>query len=136
LRVHAQNGQKTGKIIQFFGAEIFGEIMCFSFDFENCSHYTVCMTLDKLNRKTPAKITGFCCEDKALETRLREIGFAEGDNIEALHFGLFNRNPISVRLNGAIIALRRSDASAITLELVERSANPIDIESARENRVA
>lgn len=94
------------------------------------------MTLDKLKRKTPAKITGFSCDNKDLETRLREIGFAEGDNVEALHFGLFNRNPISVRLNGAIIALRRSDASAITLELVESSTNPIDIKSARETRVA
>jgi len=94
------------------------------------------MTLDQLKRKTPAKITGFSCESKALETRLREIGFAEGDNIEALHFGLFNRNPISVRLNGAIIALRRSDASAITLQLIERSANPIDINMARDSRVA
>lgn len=94
------------------------------------------MTLDQLKRKTPAKITGFSCENKALEIRLREIGFAEGDNIEALHFGLFNKNPISVRLNGAIIALRRADASAITLELIEHSANPIDINTVRDTRVA
>ena len=77
------------------------------------------MTLDKLKRNMPAHITGFQTSDTDLETRLREIGFAEGDSIEALHFGLINRNPMSVRLNGAIIALRRSDASAITVELAE-----------------
>lgn len=94
------------------------------------------MTLDQLKKRTPAKITGFSCENKALETRLREIGFAEGDNVEALHFGLFNRNPISVRLNGAIIALRRADASVVTLELVEQVTAPIKLEKARESRVA
>ena len=52
-----------------------------------------------------------------LETRLREIGFAEGDVVEALHFGLFGANPMSVRLNGALIALRREDAKAILIEL-------------------
>jgi len=94
------------------------------------------MTLDQLKKRTPAKITGFSCESRELETRLREIGFAEGDNIEALHFGLFNRNPISVRLNGAIIALRRADASAITLELVENAVTPIELKVIRESRVA
>lgn len=76
------------------------------------------MTLDQLQRRTPARVTGFETDDFDLETRLREIGFAEGDNIEALHFGLINRNPMSVRLNGAIIALRRCDAAAITIETV------------------
>jgi len=82
------------------------------------------MTLDQLSRKTPAVITGFSTNDPELETRLREIGFAEGDNIEALHFGLFNKNPISVRLNGAIIALRRKDASAIVLEVMVSQDDP------------
>ncbi len=77
------------------------------------------MTLDQLKRNIPAHITGFETDDSDLETRLREIGFAEGDNVEALHFGLINRNPMSVRLNGAIIALRRVDASAITVEFAK-----------------
>jgi len=71
------------------------------------------MTLRDLPKKTPAQIIGFDTGDIDLETRLREIGFAEGDNVEALHFGLFGRNPISVRLNGALIAMRKSDAQAI-----------------------
>lgn len=77
------------------------------------------MTLDKLKRRMPATIKGFSTDNHDLETRLREIGFAEGDNVEALHFGLLNRNPMSVRLNGALIALRRSDASAIFIEVLD-----------------
>jgi len=73
-------------------------------------------TLGNLRQNNPAKITGFQTDDPELETRLREIGFAEGDNVTALHFGLFGRNPMSVRLNGAIIALRREDANAILVE--------------------
>jgi ferrous iron transport protein A len=76
------------------------------------------MTLDELNKQVPARVTGFQTDNPELETRLREIGFAEGDNIEALHFGLINRNPMSVRLNGATIALRRCDAAAIIIETV------------------
>jgi ferrous iron transport protein A len=53
-----------------------------------------------------------------LSVRLREIGFAEGDSVTPLHFGLFGKNPISVRVNGALIALRREDAKAILLSSV------------------
>ena len=74
------------------------------------------MTLRDLPKNTPARISGFKANDGELETRLREIGFAEGDQVEALHFGLFGRNPMSVRLNGALIALRRSEAQAVLVE--------------------
>lgn len=66
-----------------------------------------------------SRILGFSASDPAQETRLRDIGFAEGDRVEPLHFGLFGRNPMSVRLNGAIIALRRKDAQAILVETVK-----------------
>lgn len=74
------------------------------------------MTLRDLPKNTPARISGFNASDNELETRLREIGFAEGDQVEALHFGLFGRNPMSVRLNGALIALRKSEAQAVLVE--------------------
>ena len=76
------------------------------------------MTLRDLDKNTPARIRGFADGDVELETRLREIGFAEGDQVEALHFGLFGRNPMSVRLNGALIALRKTEAQAILVEAV------------------
>jgi len=37
---------------------------------------------------------------------------------EALHFGLFGRNPMSVRLNGALIALRKTEAQAVLVEAI------------------
>lgn len=74
------------------------------------------MTLRDLPKNTLARISGFSDGDSELETRLREIGFAEGDQVEALHFGLFGRNPMSVRLNGALIALRKSEAQAVLVE--------------------
>lgn len=76
------------------------------------------MTLSDLKKSKLARIIGFEAVDEELETRLREIGFAEGDMVEALHFGLFGSNPMSVRLNGALIALRRHDARAIIVEPV------------------
>lgn len=77
------------------------------------------MTLRELPKNKPARISGFGTVDKDLETRLREIGFAEGDQVEALHFGLFGRNPMSVRLNGALIALRKTEAQAILIKPID-----------------
>lgn len=74
------------------------------------------MTLNDLPRNVPAKITGFSDKDSDMETRLREIGFAEGDRVEALHFGLFGKNPMSVKLNGALIAMRKREAKAVIVE--------------------
>ena len=38
---------------------------------------------------------------------------AEGDPVEALHFGLFFKNPMTVRLNGALIAMRSAEARCV-----------------------
>lgn len=76
------------------------------------------MTLRDLSKNVPARVTGFSDGDAELVTRLREIGFAEGDSVEALHFGLFGRNPLSVRLNGALIAMRKAEAEAVLVELI------------------
>ena len=48
-----------------------------------------------------------------LERRLLELGFVEGARVELLHEGLFGRDPIAVRVNGATVALRRREAMAI-----------------------
>ena len=74
------------------------------------------LRLTDLAKNELALITGFDQLDSELCTRLREIGFAEGDNVTPLHFGLFGKNPISVRVNGALIALRRQDAKAIMVQ--------------------
>jgi len=94
------------------------------FAFANYSHYARVMTLrlTDLAKDEPGIITGFDEKDPDLCIRLREIGFAEGDNVTPLHFGLFGKNPISVRVNGALIALRRKDAHAIELTKLDVSA--------------
>lgn len=78
---------------------------------------TVEIALCDLRQDRPATIVGFACETDDLETRLREIGFAEGDSVTALHFGLFGRNPMSIRVNGAIIAVRRQDVAGVRIRV-------------------
>lgn len=48
--------------------------------------------------------------------RLRELGFDEGVAVEALHSGsLFGRDPIACRVGRMTVAIRRAQASAITV---------------------
>lgn len=49
----------------------------------------------------------------ALENKLREVGFAEDDEVEILHYGPLGRRPLCVRLNHTVIALRLREAAAI-----------------------
>jgi Fe2+ transport system protein FeoA len=78
--------------------------------------------LTDLAKNETGTIIDFDETDPRLSVRLREIGFAEGDSVTPLHFGLFGKNPMSVRVNGALIALRRSDAQAILLK-----SSPIEV---------
>jgi len=78
--------------------------------------------LSQLPKAKTALITGFSDQNSGLETRLREIGFAEGDHVSVQHKGLFGGNPISVSLNGALIALRKQDASAVLVSPVEAAS--------------
>lgn len=54
--------------------------------------------------------------DGELEAKLREIGFAEDDDVEIVHYGPMARKPICVRLNQTLIALRAEEAAAIIVE--------------------
>ena len=55
-----------------------------------------------------------------LESRLLEMGFIEGAKLTVLHYGLWGRDPIAVRVNdsSSIISLRRLEASVIFVETV------------------
>lgn len=52
-------------------------------------------------------------QPQEIESRLIELGFLEGAEVAILHEGLFGRDPIAVRVNGATVALRRREAMAI-----------------------
>ena len=55
--------------------------------------------------------TDLCAAE--LERRLVELGFTEGAEVEIRHEGLFGRDPIAVRVDGATVAIRRREAMAI-----------------------
>lgn len=63
-----------------------------------------------------ARIRGFASDDEPLVFKLREIGFAEGDEVEILHKGFLFGSPLSIRLNRSLIALRKSEARQIQVE--------------------
>ncbi|WP_374312255.1 ferrous iron transport protein A [Dongia sp.] len=48
-----------------------------------------------------------------LERRLLEMGFVEGAHIEVRHDGPIGRDPIAIRLDDTLVALRRRDAGAV-----------------------
>lgn len=75
------------------------------------------MTLEELARGQIARVTGFKSDDQGLEPKLREIGFAEDDEVEIVHFGPLMARPVCVRLNRTLIALRRYEAAAIEVAL-------------------
>lgn len=71
------------------------------------------MYLNDLTKHQKANVLAISSIEADINAKLREIGFAEGDEVEVLHFGPFGKSPMCVRLNGTIIALRRKEAQAI-----------------------
>ena len=57
-----------------------------------------------------------CDEQDDLETRLLDLGFVEGAEVEVLHEGPWARDPIAVRVLDTVIAIRRSDARLIQVQ--------------------
>ena len=54
--------------------------------------------------------------DCATATRLHELGFDEGVDVELLHRAPFGGDPLAVRVGNMVIALRRSMARLIEVE--------------------
>jgi ferrous iron transport protein A len=73
------------------------------------------MTLGKLRKGQAATITAV--QEAGAETRLLEMGFLEGSRIEVIHEAPWGKDPIIVRVRGALIALRRQEADAVLVEL-------------------
>ena len=76
------------------------------------------MTLDQINKNQIARIAGFIDGQPDLVARLREVGFAEDDEVELLHRGPLGGRPLCFRLNRTMIALRPDEASAIEVEVM------------------
>ncbi len=73
--------------------------------------------LDRLAKGHVGRVTGFSAGDDKLVAKLREIGFAEGDEVELLAKGWLGGAPLSIRLNRTVIALRKGEAALVQVEL-------------------
>jgi len=85
------------------------------------------MTLAQMKIGEKGRITAIARSDavegsvhlarEELERRLLEAGFLEGEAVEVMHHGPVGRDPIAVMVNDTLIALRRSEAEAVEIEL-------------------
>jgi ferrous iron transport protein A len=73
--------------------------------------------LNRLTKGHVGRVTGFATGDDKLVAKLREIGFAEGDEVELLAVGWLGGAPLSFRLNRTVIALRKAEAALVQVEL-------------------
>jgi ferrous iron transport protein A len=75
--------------------------------------------LDRLPKGVAGRVAGFGEGDEKLIAKLREIGFAEGDEVELLARGWLGGAPLSFRLTRTVIALRKSEAALVRVEQPE-----------------
>ncbi|GEM_PF-677669 len=75
--------------------------------------------LDRLAKGRVGRVAGFKANDETLVAKLREIGFAEGDEVELLGRGWLGGAPLSIRLNRTVIALRKGEAALVQVELAD-----------------
>ena len=76
------------------------------------------LRLDQLPFNAPARIVDIDWPSLADSDakRLRNLGFDEGVEVEALHAAPFGRDPLAVRVGRMMIALRRAQARTIIVE--------------------
>lgn len=72
--------------------------------------------MNQLGMGKTARVCGFGVGDEKLVAKLREIGFAEGDEVELLARGWLGGAPLSFRLNRTVIALRKDEAAMVLVE--------------------
>ena len=74
------------------------------------------MTLNELKEGQHARIVSLSSHKTGIELKLREIGFCEGDEVELLRRGPIGREPLAIRLNRKIFALRSEEARLVEVE--------------------
>jgi ferrous iron transport protein A len=81
------------------------------------------LTLDQIPKNKKAQITAINdrlhphAELNNIEKRLLEMGFVEGAPVMLLHEAPFSKDPLIVRLRNNRIAIRRSEAKCIEVQL-------------------
>lgn len=78
------------------------------------------LSLDQLPFRTPAVVTAIDWAGLAEPDarRLRNLGFDEGVEVEALHGAPFGKDPLAVRIGRMMVAMRRSQARAVSVSAV------------------
>ena len=77
------------------------------------------MSLDQLKVGSRASITSIDWDslEGSEAARLRHFGFDEGVMVEPLHLGPFGRDPLAIRVGRMTVAIRRSHARAVRVNL-------------------
>jgi ferrous iron transport protein A len=72
------------------------------------------LSLDQLPFRTPGTIASIDWAALGADgKRLRNLGFDEGVEIEALHGAPLGRDPLAVRIGRMMVALRRAQARSV-----------------------
>jgi ferrous iron transport protein A len=66
-------------------------------------------------RKATISNVDWACLDDATARRLQEFGIDEGIAIQLIHHGPVGRDPLALKVGRMTIALRRAQATAITV---------------------
>lgn len=75
------------------------------------------MTLNDLQIGKTGRIIGISPQAGEFDEKLREVGFCEGDSVELITRGPFGGQPLAIRLNRKIFALRSEEANAVLIEI-------------------
>lgn len=79
------------------------------------------MKLDDLKRNCLAKITFIeeaQTEKSNLVKKLKDYGFEKGTEVEIMHCGFPNKDPLAVRVGSHMVGLRRSEAKLVGVEVL------------------
>ena len=77
------------------------------------------MRLDQLPFRQPAIVSAidWSALSEGDGKRLRNLGFDEGVEIEALHAAPWGRDPLAVRIGRMTVAMRRAQAGAVSVHV-------------------
>ena len=77
------------------------------------------ISLDQLEVGSRASIASIDWDslEESEARRLRHFGFDEGVTVEPLHLGPFGRDPLAIRIGRMTVAIRRSHARAVRVNL-------------------
>lgn len=77
------------------------------------------ISLDQLKVGARGSITSIDWDslDESEACRLKHFGFDEGVVVEPLHLGPFGRDPLAIRVGRMTVAIRRSHARAVRVNI-------------------